>query len=78
LMSTFLLMVIHVHIGAVVIVIVWYMDLQRPMQLVHITTKVVGSNPAHARCTTLCDTVFSVTCGRSVFFSLVKVVSSTS
>jgi hypothetical protein len=42
-MSTFLLMVIHVHIGAVVIVIVWYMDLQRPMQLVHITTKVVGA-----------------------------------
>ena len=29
------------------VVIVWYLDLQLPMQLVHITTNVVISNPAH-------------------------------
>jgi hypothetical protein len=30
-----------------VIVIVWYLDLQLPMQSVPITTKVVSSNPGH-------------------------------
>jgi RNA polymerase subunit RPABC4/transcription elongation factor Spt4 len=29
------------------IVIVWYLDLQLPVQSVPITTKDVGSNPAH-------------------------------
>ena len=33
--------------GAVVVVIVWYMDLQLPMQSVPITTNVVNSNPVH-------------------------------
>ena len=33
--------------GAVVVVIVWWMDLQLPVQLVPITTKVGNSNPAH-------------------------------
>jgi hypothetical protein len=30
--------------GAVVVVIVWYLDLQQPMQSVPITTDVVSSN----------------------------------
>jgi hypothetical protein len=30
-----------------VVVIVWYMDLQLPMQSVLITTNVVNSNPVH-------------------------------
>jgi len=29
-------------------VIIWYLDLQLPMQLVPITTKVASSNPSHA------------------------------
>jgi hypothetical protein len=29
------------------VVIVWWLDLQLPMQSVHITTKVVSLNPAH-------------------------------
>jgi len=33
--------------GAVVVVIVWYMDLQLPAQSVPITTKVVSLNPTH-------------------------------
>ena len=33
--------------GVVVVVIVWYMDLQLPMQSVPITTNVVNSNPVH-------------------------------
>lgn len=36
---------------AVVVVIVWYLDLQLPMQAFPITTKVVSSNPAEARLT---------------------------
>jgi len=34
-----------------VVMIVWELDLQLPMQSVPITTKVVSSNPAQARCT---------------------------
>jgi len=33
--------------GAVVVVIVWQLDLPLSMQSVLITTKVAGSNPAH-------------------------------
>jgi hypothetical protein len=33
--------------GAIVAVIVWYVDLQLPVQSVPITTKVVSSNPIH-------------------------------
>jgi len=33
-----------------VVVIVWQLDLQLPMQSVPITTNIVSSNPAHARC----------------------------
>ena len=32
---------------AAVVMIIWYLDLQLPMQSVHITTKVVSLNPAH-------------------------------
>ena len=39
--------------GAVVVVIVWYMDLQLPMQSVPITTNVLNSNSAH-------DEVYSI------------------
>ena len=41
----------HIHLGAVVVVIVWSLDLQLPVQSVFITTSVVSSNPAQARCT---------------------------
>jgi hypothetical protein len=45
-------------IGSVVVVIVWWLDLQLPMQSVSITTKVVSSNSTHGVLdTTLCDKV---------------------
>ena len=34
-------------LGAVVVVIVWQLDLQLPVQSVHITTTVVSSNPVY-------------------------------
>ena len=34
--------------GAVVVVIIWYLDLQLPMQSVLITSNVVSSNPTQA------------------------------
>jgi len=34
-------------LGAVAVVIIWYLDLQLPMQSDPITTYVVSSNPAH-------------------------------
>ena len=37
--------------GAVVVVIAWWLDLQLPMQLVPITTKVVSSNLVHGEVT---------------------------
>ena len=37
--------------GAVVVMIVWLLDLQLPMQLVPITTNVMSSNPAQKNCT---------------------------
>ena len=39
------------EIGTVVVVIVWYLDLQLPMQSIPITTKVVSYNPTQAGCT---------------------------
>jgi len=33
--------------GTGAVVIVWYLDLQLPVQSVSITTKVVSSNPVH-------------------------------
>jgi hypothetical protein len=48
---------------AVVVVIVWYLDLQLPMQSVPITNNVVSSKLAHREVysiTTLCDKVCPV------------------
>jgi hypothetical protein len=43
------------------VVIVWSLDLQLPVQSVPITTNVVSSNPGQTRCTvldtTLCDKI---------------------
>ena len=36
------------HLGTIVVVIVWFLDLQLPMQSVPITTKVVSSNLCHS------------------------------
>ena len=33
--------------GAVVVEIIWWLDLQLPMQSVYITTKVMSLNPTH-------------------------------
>ena len=40
-----------IAMGAVVVMIVWWLDLQLPVQSAPITTKVVSSNPTQARCT---------------------------
>ena len=45
-------------------VIVWWLDLQLPMQSVPITTDVVSSDPAQGEVYNM-----SVTCGRSVVFT---------
>ena len=42
---------VFTEIGTVVVVIVWYLDLQLPMQSIPITTKVVSYNPTQAGCT---------------------------
>ena len=54
----YLIMLYQVHLAMnkvqthnIVVMIVWQLDLQLPMQSVPITTKVVSSNPAQARCT---------------------------
>jgi len=39
------------YIGAVMVVIIWWLDLQLPMQSLLITTNIVSSNPAWAMCT---------------------------
>jgi len=56
--------------GAVMVVIVWYLDLQLPMQSVPITNNVVSSNSAYVRCTryNIMWKRLSVTWGRSVVF----------
>ena len=41
---------VTIAIGGAV-VIVWWLDLQLPVQSVPITNEVVSSNPAHVRCT---------------------------
>ena len=53
----------------VVIVIVWYLDLQLTMRSVPITTNVVGSDPAHGEVYNIMWWSLSVTCDRSVVFS---------
>ena len=44
-------------LGTIVIVIVWWLNLQLPVYSVPITTEVVSSNPVQAKCTiyTICD-----------------------
>jgi hypothetical protein len=41
----------YLIIGFIVVLIIWYLDLQLPVQSVPIATKVVILNPAQARCT---------------------------
>jgi hypothetical protein len=57
--------------GAVVVVIVWYLDLQLLMESVHITTEVMSSNPAHGEVYSIKHYVLnlSVTCDSSLVFS---------
>jgi hypothetical protein len=54
-----------------VAVIIWYLDLQLPVQSVPITIDVVSSNPAHGEVYSIQHYVIklSVTCDRSVVFS---------
>jgi len=52
-----------------VMVIAWYLYLQLSMQSIPITTDIVSSNHDKDEVTTLCNTVLSVTCDRSVVFS---------
>ena len=42
-------LVICMYKGAVMVVIVWWLDVQLPMQSVPITTKVVSLNAAHGK-----------------------------
>ena len=49
--------------------IIWYLDLQLPVQSVPITTRVVSSNPIHGEVYSI---QHSVTCDRSVVFFLVN------
>jgi hypothetical protein len=35
------------------VVVVWYLDLQLPVQSVHVTTNVVSSNPVHVKVYTI-------------------------
>jgi hypothetical protein len=55
-------------------VIVWWLDLQLPLQLVPITTKVVSSNLTHGEVYSIQHYVInlSVTCDRSVVSSINK------
>jgi hypothetical protein len=59
------------YLRAVVVVIVWYLDLQLPMQSVPTTTKIVSLNPAHGKVYLIPLYVInlSVISGRSVVFS---------
>jgi len=50
------------------VVIVWYMDLQRPVQSVPITNEVVSSNPVHGEVYSIQHYVIKI-CNRSVVFS---------
>ena len=45
----YLILIFTICIGVVVVVTVWYVDLQLPMQSVPITTKVVSLNPIHGK-----------------------------
>ena len=57
-------------LGAVVVVIVWWLNLQLPVQSVPITTQVVSSNPVHDEVYSMQHYVikFVGACGRPVVF----------
>ena len=55
--------------GTLVVVIVWKLDLQLPMQPLPILTIAVSSNPSHGEVYSILLYVLSVTCDRSVVFS---------
>ena len=58
--------------GVVVVVSVWWLDIQLTVQSVHITTKVVSSNTAHGALHSMQQYVIrlSVICDRSMVFFL--------
>jgi hypothetical protein len=68
---------IQLTLGAVIVVIIWNLDLQLPMQSVPITTNVVSLNPSHDEVYSIQLHVIkvSVNCGRS-WFSMGTPVSS--
>jgi len=49
--------------------IVWYLDLQLPVQSVPITTEVVSLNPAHGEVYSIQHYVIKFVCDLSVVFS---------
>ena len=48
--------------GTVMVVIVWYLDLQLPLQAVPITAKVVSSNPVHGEVYSITHYVIDKVC----------------
>ena len=62
LFQLFLLIMLRYYLkGAVVIVIIWKLDLQLPVQSVPITTKALSSNPIHVEVYSfvyICDKVY--------------------
>ena len=40
----------NIHLGVAMVMIVWQLDLQLPVQSVHITTEVVSTGPADKVC----------------------------
>ena len=65
-------------VGAVMVDIVWKLDLQLPMQSVPISTKVVSSNPTHGQVYSIQHYLISLsmTCHRLVVFSDTTVSST--
>ena len=56
-------------LGTVMVVIVGLLDLQLSVQAVHITTKVVSSNPAHGEVVLIQHFVIKFVSDRTVIFS---------
>jgi len=61
--------ILQIENGTVVVVIVWKLDLQLPIQPLLILTIAVSSNPAHGEVYSILLYVLSVTCGRWLVFS---------
>jgi hypothetical protein len=68
--STFIVIRCILKCWAFVVMIVWYFDIQLPVQSVPITTNVVSSNPAHGSCIQYNIGWYrlSVKCDRSLLF----------